>query len=238
MLAVFDIHLPILYGKSGENALGRLLAEIISRSGDISVLDWVGEASWFHSCFPAQLTPYRALPLPLPVQSNPEDYTSIMSEQPAALAALRTLYRTLAKSPPPRFVTHRLALPCIAHRVTAIQLKEHSACTSNFSYEIQASGLKLLEVTLPRQLESAAMLPGALQLVRPWHSKLLEPYTKDYARTEEQLLRALGRPFRALLLIELPHNEFRRIASSIPIAAQPIDSASIVKSNVRVFDIV
>ncbi|KIK17619.1 hypothetical protein PISMIDRAFT_110999, partial [Pisolithus microcarpus 441] len=40
LFGIFDIHLPILYGESGENALGRLLAEIISRSGDISVLDW------------------------------------------------------------------------------------------------------------------------------------------------------------------------------------------------------
>lgn len=161
-----------------------------------------------------------------------------MSEQPVALAALQTLYRTLAKSPLPRFAAHRLALPCIAHRVTTIQLKGPSTCTPSYSYEIQASGLKLLEVTLPRQLESAAMLPGALQLVRPWHSKLLEPYTKDYARTEEQLLHTLGRPFRALLLIELPRNEFRRIASAALITAQPMGSTSIMESNVRIFDIV
>ncbi|KAI6108241.1 hypothetical protein F5141DRAFT_1005210, partial [Pisolithus sp. B1] len=40
LFGIFDIHLPILYGESAESALGRLLAEIISRSGDISVLDW------------------------------------------------------------------------------------------------------------------------------------------------------------------------------------------------------
>ncbi|KAI6038705.1 hypothetical protein EDC04DRAFT_2896043 [Pisolithus marmoratus] len=36
---IFDIHLPIHYGESAENALGRLLAEIISKSRDLSVLD-------------------------------------------------------------------------------------------------------------------------------------------------------------------------------------------------------
>ncbi|KAI6007958.1 hypothetical protein EDC04DRAFT_2530743, partial [Pisolithus marmoratus] len=38
LFGIFDIHLPVLYGESAENALGRLLAEIISQSGDISVL--------------------------------------------------------------------------------------------------------------------------------------------------------------------------------------------------------
>lgn len=45
-----------------QNPLGRLLSEIISRSGEISVLDWVGKASTFHSCLPTYFTSYRALP--------------------------------------------------------------------------------------------------------------------------------------------------------------------------------
>ncbi|KAI6038645.1 hypothetical protein EDC04DRAFT_2569526, partial [Pisolithus marmoratus] len=40
LFGIFDLHLPVLYGESAEKALGRLLAEIISQSGDISVLDW------------------------------------------------------------------------------------------------------------------------------------------------------------------------------------------------------
>ncbi|KAI6028796.1 hypothetical protein F5J12DRAFT_715069, partial [Pisolithus orientalis] len=40
LFGIFNLHLPILYGESAENALGRLLAKIISQSGDISVLDW------------------------------------------------------------------------------------------------------------------------------------------------------------------------------------------------------
>ncbi|KIO09085.1 hypothetical protein M404DRAFT_44408, partial [Pisolithus tinctorius Marx 270] len=50
LFGIFNLHLPVLYGESAENALGRLLAEIISQSSDTSVLDWVGEASRFHSC--------------------------------------------------------------------------------------------------------------------------------------------------------------------------------------------
>ncbi|KAI5999477.1 hypothetical protein EDD15DRAFT_2128445, partial [Pisolithus albus] len=58
LFGIFALHLPVLYGESAENALGRLLAEIISLSGDTSILDWVGEASQFHSCFPAYITSY------------------------------------------------------------------------------------------------------------------------------------------------------------------------------------
>ncbi|KIM59632.1 hypothetical protein SCLCIDRAFT_125727, partial [Scleroderma citrinum Foug A] len=52
LFGVFNLHLPVLYGEPKESALGRFLTKIISQSGDISVLDWVGEASPFHSCFP------------------------------------------------------------------------------------------------------------------------------------------------------------------------------------------
>ncbi|KIM62318.1 hypothetical protein SCLCIDRAFT_95316, partial [Scleroderma citrinum Foug A] len=40
LFGVFGVHLPILYGESKQKALARLLEEIISKSGDISVLDW------------------------------------------------------------------------------------------------------------------------------------------------------------------------------------------------------
>ncbi|KIO09134.1 hypothetical protein M404DRAFT_54979, partial [Pisolithus tinctorius Marx 270] len=40
LFGIFNLHLPVLYGEPAEKALGRLLAEIISQSGDISVLDW------------------------------------------------------------------------------------------------------------------------------------------------------------------------------------------------------
>ncbi|KIK23694.1 hypothetical protein PISMIDRAFT_81670, partial [Pisolithus microcarpus 441] len=40
LFGIFNLHLPVLYGESAEKALSRLLVEIISQSGDISVLDW------------------------------------------------------------------------------------------------------------------------------------------------------------------------------------------------------
>ncbi|KAI6033307.1 hypothetical protein EDC04DRAFT_2571738, partial [Pisolithus marmoratus] len=40
LFGIFNLYLPVLYGESSGNALSRLLAEVISKSGDISVLDW------------------------------------------------------------------------------------------------------------------------------------------------------------------------------------------------------
>ncbi|KAI6008128.1 hypothetical protein F5J12DRAFT_826861 [Pisolithus orientalis] len=234
LFGIFNLHLPVLYGEPAENALGRLLAEIVSQSGDTSVLDWVGEASPYHSCFPAQITSYQMLPS-LPLHPDTEEHVT-MRERPASLpTALRTLYRSLDKSPLPRFLNRRLTLPCIAYPVTAVRLK---GTAPKYTYEIQASGLRALEITLPSELENEILLQGGLQLVRPWHSKLLGPSAGLHTTLEEQLLLALGRPFNALLLTELPRSEYKRMASSTLITAQPADLTSILQSEIRTFDIV
>ena len=42
LFGVFGLHIPVLYCESTENALGRLLAEVISKSGDTSILEILG----------------------------------------------------------------------------------------------------------------------------------------------------------------------------------------------------
>ncbi|KAI6011597.1 hypothetical protein EDC04DRAFT_2609837 [Pisolithus marmoratus] len=244
LFGIFNLHLPVLYGESAEFALGPLLAEVVSQSGDTSILDWVGEASTFHSCFPARITSYRTLPLPVPPPDAAEQ-SSIASQQSASSNAVRKLCRSLNKLPLPRFVNRRLTLPCFSHRVRTVRQKSADPLSPTYTYEIQASGLRPLEITLPEQLEHAASLPcglenvaGALQLVRPWHSKSLSGTAKLDAAATEQLLVTLRRPFSALLLAELPHNEYKRIASSTLIAAEPVDLASFLQCKVRMFNIV
>ncbi|KAG1742622.1 heterokaryon incompatibility protein-domain-containing protein, partial [Suillus paluster] len=43
LFGIFGVQLPIMYGENKQNALGRLLQEIVARSGDITALDWVGQ---------------------------------------------------------------------------------------------------------------------------------------------------------------------------------------------------
>ncbi|KIK21624.1 hypothetical protein PISMIDRAFT_12136 [Pisolithus microcarpus 441] len=235
LFGIFALHLPVLYGESAENALGRLLAEIISQCGDISVLDWVGEASPFHSCFPAHITSYQTLSWPLSSHTDAQPFR--MSRRFLSSAALRKLHRSLTELPVPQFINRRLTLPSITHRVRAIQLQAADPRAPGFKYKIRASGLRPLEITLLDKLEDAVVKQGALQLVRPWHSKLLSPSAELDAATEKRLLSTLGRPFHALLLIRLPHNEYKRIASSTLIVAEPVDSGSVLRSKVTTLNI-
>ncbi|KAG0703279.1 hypothetical protein DFH29DRAFT_989450 [Suillus ampliporus] len=43
LFGIFGVHLPVIYGETKQNALGRLLQATIARSGDITALDWVGK---------------------------------------------------------------------------------------------------------------------------------------------------------------------------------------------------
>ncbi|KIK42095.1 hypothetical protein CY34DRAFT_84155, partial [Suillus luteus UH-Slu-Lm8-n1] len=40
LFGIFGVQLPVMYGEKKQNALGRLLQEIIAQSGDITSLDW------------------------------------------------------------------------------------------------------------------------------------------------------------------------------------------------------
>ncbi|KIK17657.1 hypothetical protein PISMIDRAFT_685119 [Pisolithus microcarpus 441] len=258
LFGIFNLHLPVLYGESAEHALGRLLTEIVSQSGDISVLDWVGEPSPFHSCFPAHIKYYQRLPPRL----NATEHSAAISEGLSSFAVLRDVLgkptvrpvhlrtpdshvlgevhdiHSPARVPLARFFGRLLALPCISYQVTAIQLKGADPSTPNYTYNIQASGLKPLDIALSVKLEDVTRSQGVLYLVRPWHSKLLGPFAELYAVTDEQLVSALWTPFNALLLTQLPHNEYKRIVSSTLITAYPMDWASVLNSEIRVFNIV
>ena len=239
LFGVFNLHLPVLYGEPKENALGRLLAEIISQSGDISVLDWVGEASLYHSCFPAHIAVYRTLPFPSShvdqIQSSMLNGQELVSSSQSLDPAL---FASLAKLDPPQFIGRRLRLPCIVHRITAIHPKQWEPSNPNHVYDIQAEGLTSLRIVLPNEFKNNPFTAFPSVLIRPWHPKLRASSTVVDATASEQLVMTLGQPFHALLLEELPQNEYRRIASSSVIIARAARVASILCSNVQTLNIV
>ena len=224
LFGVFNLHLPVLYGESKENALGRLLTEIILKSGDISVLDWVGEPSPYHSCFPAHIAVYRTLPF----QSSHVDQTQSSMPNDHELVSpqsLDALFASLSKLDPPYFIGRRLKLPCIVHRVTAIHPKEWQPNTPSHVYDIQAEGLTSLQIVSPNEFGNDSLTIFPYVLIRPWHPKLLHSSTVVDATASEQLVMTLGQPFHAFLLEELPQNEYRRIASCSVIIARVASAA-------------
>ncbi|KIO09177.1 hypothetical protein M404DRAFT_996840 [Pisolithus tinctorius Marx 270] len=184
------------------------------------------------------------LPLLRP-QLNAEEPSAAINQGPSPISSEDSYspgdvydFHSLARVPLPRFLNRRLILPCIAHCVAVVHLKGSDPSAPSYMYSIQAFGLRPLEITLPNKLEDETRSRGSLQLVRPWHSKLPGSSAELDAVTEEQLLSTLERPFNALLLSQLPHNEHKRIASSTCITVQPKGRASILKSKIRIFNIV
>ncbi|KAG6371697.1 hypothetical protein JVT61DRAFT_9038 [Boletus reticuloceps] len=111
------IDIPAIYGE-GEASLGRLLANVLTRSGDASILAWTGESSPFNSCLPAHIAVFNGpatshLPPPIPDSEMEHIITGLRVPSFDLHAALR-LYDRLNELHTPRFSESRMTLPCIA----------------------------------------------------------------------------------------------------------------------------
>jgi len=235
LLGIFSLHIPVLYGESAENALGRLLAEVISKSGDTSILDWVGQSSAYHSCFPATITPYQTCPLPLPALPTPP--STHRFRQLFFLRSAHKMHHALSNLPLAKFINFRLILPCIVHRIKSITLTRVDTSTATHVHNIQAAGLAPIDIALSERLKNTAKRVPYV-LIRLWHPSLLHPVVDTNDGSTYQWLTRLEQPFSALLLMELPNNEYRRVASFCHIIARPTDSAGVLKGEVNTLTIV
>ncbi|KAG2339607.1 hypothetical protein BDR05DRAFT_615419 [Suillus weaverae] len=178
LFGIFGIHLPILYGENAQNALGRLLQEIVARSGDITALDWVGQPSEFNSCLPANIFSYAAPPYALPYLSEDEIQTAVSSlRHTVAVDQALKLHTLLENVTAPRFANCRLRLPCIAFPVTEVRWKPGPAQKMTFTYEVKADGLDDLLITTEEKLVQFSRFRPTRQtflLVFPWDRRLLE----------------------------------------------------------------
>ncbi|KAG6374861.1 hypothetical protein JVT61DRAFT_3588 [Boletus reticuloceps] len=101
-----------IYGE-GQASLGRLLANILTRSGDVSMLAW--ESSPFSSCLPAHITVFGGPATPqLPPPIPDSEMGHIITRLNTPSLDLLRLYDRLNKLPTPRFPESRMTLPCIA----------------------------------------------------------------------------------------------------------------------------
>ncbi|KAJ8593408.1 hypothetical protein M405DRAFT_811074, partial [Rhizopogon salebrosus TDB-379] len=183
LFGIFNVHLSVIYGEKKQNALGRLLQEIIAQSGDISCLDWIGKSSEFNTCLPANITSYEAPPSPFILPSLSEDKTrtsiSSLRDTGAAESAAR-LYTKIEQLTIPRFASRRLQLPCIIFTVTEVASRPSQVQGTHFTYAIKANGLlDLLITTEDKHLSPFShKMPTRQQLLlaRPWDRNLLGEY--------------------------------------------------------------
>ncbi|KAG2361368.1 heterokaryon incompatibility protein-domain-containing protein [Suillus spraguei] len=178
LFGIFGIHLPVIYGEKKQNALGRLLQEIVAQSGDITALDWVGKSSEFNSCLPADISSYKTPPCALPSLSEDDIQTSVSRIQSAVdIDVALKFYSLLDNLGTPRFANRRLHLPCIAFLVTEVRRSYAQDQEAFFAYQVKASALHDLVITTQDKLTRFSRTKSTLQtflLVRPWDPHLLE----------------------------------------------------------------
>ncbi|KAG2139824.1 uncharacterized protein EDB93DRAFT_1252946 [Suillus bovinus] len=177
LFGIFSVHLPVIYGEKKQNALGRLLQEIVARSGDITVLDWIGQPSEFNSCLPAYITSYATPPRTLPSLSEYQIQTTISSLRTNSVAVdlASKLYDQLDNTSAARFANCRLHLPCMVFRVTEVSLGYDSS--QDTRYEVKADGLHDLLITTKEPILQLSRMRPTQQtfiLVRPCNRSLLE----------------------------------------------------------------
>ncbi|KAG1771776.1 heterokaryon incompatibility protein-domain-containing protein [Suillus occidentalis] len=248
LFGIFGIQLPVLYGEMKQHAMGRLLQEIVARSGDITALDWVGKPSEFNSCLPAEITSYTTPPHKRSALSAKDMQKSVSKlQKTVAMESALKLYALLDSLSAPRFANSRLHLPCITFAITEVKQKRDEDQGTHFTYRVKADGLQDLSIITEDKLvqfSSTRPTPQAFLLVSPWnrHDFGLPDFANGAQGVKDQeqddldsrsralkLIVRLGQPFNALLLAQQRGSEYKRIASDHNIIAE-------VKSTTAVHD--
>ncbi|KIJ65878.1 hypothetical protein HYDPIDRAFT_109942 [Hydnomerulius pinastri MD-312] len=234
---LFDIPMQGKYGEGTEYAVGRLLEQIITRSRDVVVLDWIGNPGAYNSCLPGNLRPYGTMQyhVPSPVVNIPAYFPEL--DTGAIL-----LYKRLVALESPQMTDRRLRLPCIVFRV------ELEVVEAGF-YCMKMGGLRDVEI---RTMDDLSTMSKNLVLVHPWIRALLDSSTPPTAvKTPEgdssnertkalQLAARLRQDFGALLLSEGSQKEYKRVAADASIRVQLLEDISFARllENIHVLDVV
>ncbi|KAF8433864.1 hypothetical protein L210DRAFT_3506827 [Boletus edulis BED1] len=171
LLGIFStIGIPAIYGE-GEASLGHLLANVLTKSGDVGILAWTGESSRFNSCMPARITVFNGpvtsqVPPPIPDSEMERIITGLRAPSFDLDVALR-LYDTLAKLPTLRFAESRMTLPCIAFQIPPLVAYRTG---SGRVYRADTIPFGMVEIRTRQDLSRM----GPLYLVHPWLDTLME----------------------------------------------------------------
>jgi len=174
LFGIFDVSIPVTYGEGQQRAMGRLLQEVLTRSGDVSILAWTGKASDYNSCLPAEISVYHE-PVSPYVPSPIED-----GEMGALVAELRTsskivesaviLYDQVVVLPSPRLVSRRLSLSCFMFPLRG-PLVPSDDSPQRRVYHTMTPTFGNVEIKTTEDLSGL----NNLVLVHPWLRCLLDP---------------------------------------------------------------
>ena len=167
LIGIFEAASLIANYGEGEISLGRLLANVLTRSGDVDILAWTGESSEFNSCLPSRVTVYNGpatshIPTPIPDTEMEHLITALEAPSFNLDLALR-LYDRLHDLPTPRFAESRMTLSCIAFRLPAFTARRRG-------YRVNTAPFGMLEIRTGDNLFRWT----SLYLVHPWLDALLD----------------------------------------------------------------
>ena len=170
LLGIFGITLPIVYGE-GDHALGRLLAQLLTNSGDTSILAWTGTSGSFNSCLPASIRVFSQLPKShIPTAIPDADMEKIASgsrlSSPNVTLAMR-LYDRLRELPMPSFQGQRMSLPCLTFKLGPVSGSRNA---SGYFFRARTDALGVVEIRTTENLSRYE----SLTLVHPWIDFLLD----------------------------------------------------------------
>ena len=170
LLGIFSVSLPVTYGE-GDKALGRLLSQILTSSGDTSILAWSGRSGSFNSCLPANIMVFSQSPTshipPAIVGAEMDTVTVRLRTSPLDLTLAAGLYNELNGLPTPFFIGQRMRLPCITFK---INLTSSLQTGSEHVFHTEAGALGAVEIRTRHDLSQF----DSLYLVHPWVDFLLD----------------------------------------------------------------
>ena len=185
LLGIFSVSgIPAIYGE-GEGSLGRLLAHILTGSGDVSILAWMGESGSFNSCLPAHIAVFNGsatshLPEPIP-DAEMERLVVTTSHSSFDLDTAMRLYDRLNNLPTAWFAASRMRLPCLAFQLPSFSRSRRTR--SGNVYRVNTRTFGVVEIKTRRDISQTK----PLYLVHPWLDTLLERERKGNAAVEEDV---------------------------------------------------
>ena len=245
LFGIINVAIPVIYGE-GNQAVGRLLEHILTRSDNVMLLAWSGSSGSHHSYLPADLTVYNHIVpshVPSPIETTAMDgmvkvLRSLSPDLPQTIA----LYERLYDLPPLSLVASRLRLPGIVFPLADLVLLSESDPESDLPvYRATSPMLGDIEIKTNDQLSG---MKGLL-LIHPWIGPLLD---QDFAcgaalfNVSTRALRLVVRlkqPFGALLPAPLSRAQYRRIATDSLIMAHVREETSLtaLSDSIRTIDI-
>ena len=171
LLGIFSITLPIVYGE-GDQALGRLLAQLLTSAGDTSILAWTGKPGRFNSCLPANISVFSQLStshIPPAIKGTQMDaVTTRLQAASLDLTLIMRLYDRLNELPVAMFVGQRMKVPCIMFKLGPLSPSQRG---SEYVFRAQTAALGVVEIMTE---ENLSRLDSPLYLVHPWIDFLLD----------------------------------------------------------------